>query len=351
MSSSEIGAIFDWDGVIIDSSAAHEQSWDLLAVEEKRVLPPGHFKAGFGRKNQFIIPQILKWADDPAEIARLGARKEELYREILKTTGISALPGVRELLEGLRAVGVPCVVGSSTPRVNIDHVMTLAKLHGLFADIVSAEDVSHGKPDPEVFLKAAAKINRVPAKCVVFEDAFVGLEAARAGGFKCIGVGTTNSVGSLQGRCDLAVFRLDKISAADVAALVVPRNPCPCCGYLMFNEPPGSFAICDICYWEDDIVQLAFPDWEGGANTPSLIQAQGNYCKFGVYDLKMLSRVRSANNGDLRDPSWRPIDKTKDRYLHVSKSEDRDLWQTTKGIDGICLYYWRKEYWLCSLKN
>jgi len=129
-------------------------------------------------KNQFIIPNILKWADaaDAAEIARIGARKEELYRRNFADHGIQALPGVRDLLEGLRAAAVPCVVGSSTPRLNIEHVMTLASLHGFFADIVSAEDVSHGKPHPEVFLKAAAKINRAPANCVVFEDAFVGLE-------------------------------------------------------------------------------------------------------------------------------------------------------------------------------
>ena len=115
MPTSALGAIFDWDGVIIDSSAAHEQSWELLAAAEHRVLPPGHFKAGFGRKNQVIIPQILKWATDPAEIERLAHRKEELYRDNLKNTGIAALPGVRELLEGLRAAGVPCLVGSSTP--------------------------------------------------------------------------------------------------------------------------------------------------------------------------------------------------------------------------------------------
>jgi len=218
---SEIGAIFDWDGVIIDSSAAHEQSWDLLAAEEKRVLPTGHFKAGFGRKNQFIIPNILNWANDAAEIERIGRRKEELYREILKTSGIQALPGVRELLEGLRAAGIPCVVGSSTPRLNIEHVMTLANLHGFFADIVSAEDVSHGKPNPEVFLKAASKINRLPANCVVFEDAFVGLEAARAGGFKSIGVGTTNSVETLKEKCDVAVHRLDEITPATIINLLV----------------------------------------------------------------------------------------------------------------------------------
>jgi len=218
--SSAFGAIFDWDGVIVDSSASHEKSWDLLAADEKRVLPPGHFKAGFGRKNQFIIPNILNWAHDAAEIERIGRRKEELYREILKTSGIQALPGVRDLLEGLRAAGVPCVVGSSTPRLNIEHVMTLANLHGFFEGIVSAEDVSHGKPHPEVFLKAAAKINRAPAQCVVFEDAFVGLEAARAGGFKSIGVGTTNPVETLRGKCDRVVYRLDEISAKDILTLI-----------------------------------------------------------------------------------------------------------------------------------
>jgi HAD superfamily hydrolase (TIGR01509 family) len=216
----DIGAIFDWDGVIIDSSAAHEQSWDLLAAEEKLPLFPGHFKQGFGRKNQFIIPNILKWSQDPAEIARLGAKKETLYREILKTTGIQALPGVRTLLEGLKAAGVPCVVGSSTPRINIETVMDLANLRGFFADVVSAEDVTHGKPDPEVFLKAAGKIARAPGRSVVFEDAYVGLEAARAGGFKCIGVGTTHTVEELKEKCDLAVHRLDEITAQTVVGLV-----------------------------------------------------------------------------------------------------------------------------------
>jgi HAD superfamily hydrolase (TIGR01509 family) len=215
-----IGAVFDWDGVIIDSSAAHEVSWDVLAAEEKLPLPEGHFKKGFGRKNQFIIPNILKWSDDPVEIMRLANRKEEIYRENLKRTGIEALPGVRALLEGLRAAGVPCVVGSSTPRLNIETVMDLTGLRGFFADIVSAEDVSHGKPDPEVFLKAAGKIARAPGRCVVFEDAFVGLEAARAGGFKCIGVGTTNPVESLHAHCDRAVERLTEVTAAEVVGLV-----------------------------------------------------------------------------------------------------------------------------------
>jgi hypothetical protein len=134
--------------------------------------------------------------------------------------GIEPLPGVRDLLDGLRAAGVPCVVGSSTPRINIETVLGLIHLGEYFAAIVSAEDVSHGKPDPEVFLKAAAKIARAPARCVVFEDALVGLEAARAGGMKCIGVGTTNQVEILRPHCDRAVFRLTEVSAAEVVAML-----------------------------------------------------------------------------------------------------------------------------------
>src|SRR4029434_823236 len=70
------GAIFDWDGVIIDSSSHHEESWERLARETRRALPPGHFKKGFGRKNEFIIPEILEWTREAAEIARLSLRNE-----------------------------------------------------------------------------------------------------------------------------------------------------------------------------------------------------------------------------------------------------------------------------------
>ena len=70
------GAIFDWDGVIIDSSRHHEKSWEMLAEAEGLSLPADHFTRGFGRKNQIIIPEILHWTNDPVEIERIGARKE-----------------------------------------------------------------------------------------------------------------------------------------------------------------------------------------------------------------------------------------------------------------------------------
>ncbi len=210
------GALFDWDGVIIDSSKHHEESWERLAREIAQPLPPGHFKQGFGRKNEFIIPEMLRWTTEEAEIRRLSLRKEALYREVVADWGLSALPGVRTWLERLRDAGVPCAIGSSTHRANIDLSLGLIGLAEFFQEIVTAEDVKLGKPDPEVFLTGATRLGRPPERCVVFEDAHVGVAAARAGGMKVVAVATTHPAEEL-GAADLAVHRLDELDPARLA--------------------------------------------------------------------------------------------------------------------------------------
>jgi beta-phosphoglucomutase family hydrolase len=215
---SKIGAIFDWDGVVIDSSSLHEKSWERLAAETGFALPTDHFKRGFGMKNTFIIPRLLKWAEAPDEIHRLSLRKEELYRELVIEHGITPLPGVTSWLDELRRYGIPCAIGSSTERLNIDTILNVLGIGHYFSAIVSADDVSHGKPDPEVFLTAAQRIERDPSLCVVFEDALVGIEAARRGGMKVVAVATTNPIEAI-GAADLAVHRLDELSVDKLAAL------------------------------------------------------------------------------------------------------------------------------------
>lgn len=216
----QIGALFDWDGVIIDSAAQHEQSWEWVAKLEGLPLAADHFKRGFGLKNERIIPGILGWTNDPEEVARLSNRKEELYRELVVRDGVAPLPGVREFLTRLRDGGVPCAVGSSTHRANIETIFRITGLGGFFATVVAAQDVSHGKPDPEVFLKGAERIGVPPARCIVFEDAFAGLQAARAGGMKCVGVATTHRPELLAGKADRIVHRLDELDVAALVALV-----------------------------------------------------------------------------------------------------------------------------------
>lgn len=210
------GALFDWDGVIIDSSSHHEESWERLARELAKPLPPDHFKRGFGRKNEFIIPELLGWARDAAEIRAISLRKEALYREVVAERGLAPLPGVRVWLERLRVAGVPCAIGSSTHRANIDLSLGLIGLADFFTAIVTAEDVRLGKPDPEVFLTAAARIDRAPERCVVFEDAHVGIQAARAGGMRVVAVATTHPAEELTA-ADCAVERLDELDPAELA--------------------------------------------------------------------------------------------------------------------------------------
>jgi len=205
------GVIFDWDGVIIDSSDFHEASWERLAEHEGKELPPGYFKKGFGMRNETIIPEILQWTNDPQEVQRLADLKEQFYRAVMIRQGISPLPGVRPLLKSLRDHGIKCAVGSSTPLLNITTALNLLGLRDSFDAIVAAEDVTRGKPDPQVFLVAAQKIGMPPYRCVVFEDALAGIDAGRKAGMKVVAVATTNPPDRLT-LAHRIVQRLDEIS-------------------------------------------------------------------------------------------------------------------------------------------
>jgi len=185
-------AIFDWDGVVIDSSRPHRLSWERLARERGLALPPNHFERGFGKKNQTIIPEIYKWSSDPEEIEELGNAKEALYRKILEEEGLNPLPGAVRLFRELKEAGIPIAVGTSTPHANVECVIKLIGADGFFDAVIAAEDVDRGKPDPEVFLMGARKLGVAPEDCVVFEDSAHGIEAALAGGMRAVCLTTTH---------------------------------------------------------------------------------------------------------------------------------------------------------------
>ncbi len=186
------GAIFDWDGVIIDSSALHKKSWEKLADELGRVLPAHHFEQGFGKRNETIIPEILKWSKDELEIDAWGKRKEELYRELANSQGIKLAPGAREFLERIKLFPPRCAIGTSTERKNVELAIGQHDLSDFFVGIASSEDVKTGKPDPEVFLKASQILSVNPEKCVVFEDSPHGIEAAKRAGMKTVALTTSH---------------------------------------------------------------------------------------------------------------------------------------------------------------
>lgn len=121
---------------------------------------------------------------------------------------------------------------------------------------------------------------------------------------------------------------------------IIEKYTCPCCGYKVFNEGPGSFEICPICYWEDEAMQLRYPK-EVGANKVSLIEAQENYEKHGVSDLGLKNLVRKPKEDDEKDPLWRKIDLKKDTVV-----EKREGLESTHiyPLDTTRLYYWSENY-------
>ena len=221
------GAIFDWDGVITASADLHRRSWEILARRRGLPLPDGHFERGFGQRNEDIIPAILGWTDDPAEVRRLADEKEACYRELVCSEGLRPLPGVREWLRALAEAGIPCAVGSSTPRENILCGLDALCLGAPFQAVVASEDVHRGKPHPEVFATCGQRLGLAPGRGVVFEDAPAGIEAGRAAGFRVIALATTHPPAALR-RAHRIVGRMDELDVGELGAWVLNgRRPAP----------------------------------------------------------------------------------------------------------------------------
>jgi beta-phosphoglucomutase len=214
--------IWDVDGTLVDTAELHFQSWVQLARELNKPFTPADFAATFGRRNPEIIRTLFDSHYTEAEIADLGFRKEEYYRASARR-GVEPLPGVRALLGGLRDAGFKQAIGSSAPRQNLDLILDLTQTAPFFAALVSQEDTQRGKPDPQVFLVAAAKLGVVPTNCVVMEDAVAGVQAAKAGSMKCVAVTFVGHHAAellKQVGADLVVKTLEEVSAASIERLL-----------------------------------------------------------------------------------------------------------------------------------
>ncbi len=189
-------AIFDHDGVLVDSLELHQDAWVELGRREWLALTPEFIHETFGMTNPSIFRRLLGDSVSPDEMSRLGAIKEQCYRDAAAGK-VVLMAGVRELLDTLSREGVLLAIGSSGVLPNLELTVSSCGLDGRFAAIASLEDIRNGKPDPEVFLVAASKAGADPSRCVVFEDAPVGIQAAKAAGMRAVGVGTTHPLESL----------------------------------------------------------------------------------------------------------------------------------------------------------
>lgn len=181
--------LWDLDGTLADSRDYHWRAWRDSMAAAGVTITDAQFNASFGQRNDAILTNWLGSDATPERIREIGDAKEALYRTLMSREGIVPLPGAAEWVRRLHDEGWKQAIASSAPRLNVELMVTMLELRDWIDELVSAEDVRAGKPDPEVFLTAAARLGVAPARCVVVEDAAAGIEAARRGGMRSIGVG------------------------------------------------------------------------------------------------------------------------------------------------------------------
>jgi HAD superfamily hydrolase (TIGR01509 family) len=185
------------DGVLIDSGAHHRQAWRALLAElGTEPAHPDHWRLTIGRPSEEAIPLLLGRRMSGAEARRLARRKRDLYQEQTQI-GLEPVPGVPEFLASLARLGVPRAVGTSASRWDAERLLDDLGILRHFDVVVTSDDVMLGKPDPEVWTQAARRLRVAPTTCVVFEDALVGVQAARTAGMRAIGVTTAHTEAEL----------------------------------------------------------------------------------------------------------------------------------------------------------
>jgi beta-phosphoglucomutase len=204
--------IFDLDGVITDTAEYHYRGWKRLADEEG--LPfsreDNEGLRGIPRRESLML--ILKDRVYPeTKILEMMERKNGYYLEFIKEISPrDLLPGAKELLEEIRAAGLKNGLGSASR--NAAEVLDRLGIRSLFEAVSDGHSVERQKPAPDLFLHAAGQLDLPPEECVVVEDAAAGIEAARAGGFRSIGLGPRERVGAAE-----AIFpNLSEVRLADL---------------------------------------------------------------------------------------------------------------------------------------
>jgi beta-phosphoglucomutase len=211
--------IFDMDGVLINSYRAHLEAWQQMGQAMGRPITEEVFVPTFGRVNREIFHHLWGDAFTDQEIECWGDWKETAYRKII-TERFPGMDGATDLLDALKAAGFALAIGSSGPPENVAAALLGLRRETLFDAIVNGREVTHGKPHPEVFLKAAEKMGLEPRFCAVIEDSLAGLKAAARAGMTPIGITGTFPRAPLAEKAALVVDLLRELTPEGIAELI-----------------------------------------------------------------------------------------------------------------------------------
>jgi HAD superfamily hydrolase (TIGR01509 family) len=182
--------VFDLDGTLTDNMPVHMQAFEIFAARHGlQPLPPDETARLHGKRNRDILPVLFRRELPPESVQTLSDEKEACYRDLSRGR-LAPLAGLLELLDALDRHGLPAAIATAAPAPNVPHTLGELGLAARLVNVVRADEVPRGKPHPDVFLAAAEIIGVPPGACLAFEDAPMGLLAARAAGMTCVAVTT-----------------------------------------------------------------------------------------------------------------------------------------------------------------
>lgn len=190
--------IFDMDGVLVDSNPFHLAKWIGFLGERgiafDREKLPGQI---FGQRNDTVFRRFLGEHLSRAETRLMSEELEARFREVFRPHA-KPLPGLRPLIDECVKAGISLGVASSAMRKNVEFVVEALGIAPYMQTVISGDEISRAKPDPEIYLLAAQRLGVEPSAAVAFEDSFVGIEAVHRAGMKCVAIASSFSVECLR---------------------------------------------------------------------------------------------------------------------------------------------------------
>lgn len=214
-----LGVIFDMDGVLVNSYQAHLHSWRDMASQHGLSITDADFARTFGRTTRDIIGVLWPGRFAPPEVAQFDLEKEAAYRKLIEAD-FPEMDGAGDLIGSLHSSGYKLAIGSSGPAENVAVVCKVLPHGDFISAATNGSQVHHGKPDPEVFLLCAKKLELEPRKCAVIEDAVYGVEAAKRAGMLSIGLLGTAPREALAAHAHLVVDSLRQLNPSRISDLI-----------------------------------------------------------------------------------------------------------------------------------
>lgn len=214
----EGGVIWDLDGVLVDTASQHYAAWRDTLVRRGINFSYEDFRQTFGMRNEEIIKKILGDSISKKEMKTIASEKEKAFRGQINGN-LESLPGVKKLLKELKDKRYRMALATSAPKKNVIAILEALQISEYFEAIVTGDDVTEGKPNPEVFVKAAEKLGAPTANCLVFEDSIAGIQAAKGAGMKCIAVSTSHHAEKLC-QADVVVESLEEVNVVKIQGLL-----------------------------------------------------------------------------------------------------------------------------------